>query len=108
MIKEFHDGPNGGHFLARTTTMRIMRVGYYWPSLFHDCHRYLRKCEKCAFFSSKQKLAALPLHPIQVDQPFAQWGLDFIGPINPPSSSSHKWILATIDYFTRWTKVVAL
>jgi len=43
-----------------------------------------------------------------VDQPFSQWGLNFIGPINPPSSSGHKWILATTDYFTRWTEVVAL
>ena len=48
------------------------------------------------------------MHPIQVDQPFAQWGLDFIGPINQPSSAGHKWILATIDYFTRWKKLVAL
>ena len=108
MIKELHDGPDGGHFSARTTAMKIMRVGYYWPSLFHDCHTYVRKCEKCAFFSGKQKLAALPLHPIQVDQSFAQWGLDFIGPINPPSSSGHKWILSATDYFTRWTEVVAL
>lgn len=91
MVKELHDGLDGGHFLARTTTMKIMRVGHYWPSLFHDCHIYVRKCEKCAFFSGKQKLASLPLHPIQVDQPFAQWGLVFVGPINPPSSAGHKW-----------------
>lgn len=43
-----------------------------------------------------------------MDQPFAQLRLDYIGLINPPSSSGHKWILATIDYFTRWIEVVAL
>ena len=64
MIKELHDGPNGGHFLARKTAMKIMRDGYYWPSLFHDYHKYVRKCEKCAFFFGKKILAALPLHPI--------------------------------------------
>ena len=64
MIKELHDGPDGGHFLARKIAVKIMRVGYYWPSLFHDCHRYVRKCEKCTFFSGKQKLVSLPLHPI--------------------------------------------
>ena len=108
MIKELHDGLDGGHFSARKTTMKIMRVGYYWPSLFHYCHKYVRRCEKCAFFSGKKNLAALPVHSIQVDQPFAQWGLDFIGPINPPSSFGHKWILAATDYFARWTEVVAL
>ena len=72
MIKEFHDGLDGGHFFARTTTMKIMRVGYYWPTLFSDAHKYVRRCEKCAFFSGKQRLATLPLHPIQIDQTFAQ------------------------------------
>lgn len=28
--------------------------------------------------------------------------------INPRSSINHKWILTTIDYFTRWTEVVPL
>lgn len=60
MIKELHDGPDGGHFSARTTAMKFMRAGYYWPSLFHDCHKYVRKCEKCAFFFGKQRLATLP------------------------------------------------
>ena len=108
MIKELYDGLDGGHFSARTTAMKIMRAGYYWPSLFHDCHKYVRKCENYAFFSIKKRLAAIPLHPIWVYQPFSQWGLDFIGPINPPSNSGHKWILVATDYFTRWTEAVAL
>ena len=64
MMKEFHDGPNGGHFSTRKTTMKIMRVYYYWPILFSDTHKYVRRCEKCAFFLGKQRLAALLLHPI--------------------------------------------
>lgn len=37
-----------------------------------------------------------------------KWGLDFIGPINPPSNLGHKWILTTTDYFTKWIEVVTL
>ena len=103
-----HDGPDGGHFSARKIEVKIMRASYYWPTLFNDAHKYVRKCEKCVFFSGKQRLASLPLHPIQVDQPFTQWGLDFIGPINPPFSASHEWILAATYYFTRWMELVAL
>ena len=106
IMKEFHDGPNGRHFSIRTIVMKIMRTGYYWPSLFSDAHKYVRRCKTCAFFLGKQRLAALPQYPIQVDQPFAQWGLDFIGPINPPSNTGHKWILITIDYFTRWRRML--
>ena len=108
ILQDFHDGPDGGHFAARTTPMNIMRASYYWPTLFNDAHNYVRKCTKCAFFAGKKKLAALPLHPIQVDQPFTQWGLDFIGPINLPYNAGHKWILAATDYFTRCTEAIAL
>lgn len=107
MIKYFHDDPDDKHFLARTTSMKIMRVGYYWPTLFNDYHKHVRKCEKCAFFSSKQRLKSIHLHPIQVDKLFAQCRLYLISQINSPSSSCHKWILATKGYFTRWIEVVA-
>lgn len=108
MVKDFHDGPDGGHFSARTTTMKIMRADYYWPTLFNDYHKHVIKCEKGAFLLGKQRLVSLPLHPNQVDQPFSQWELDFIGPINTPYDSSHKWILAATYYFTRCIEVVAL
>lgn len=88
--------------------MKIIRAGHYWPYLFGDAHKWLRKCKECALFASKERLESIFLHPISIDQPFAQWGFDLIGPINPVSSAGHKWILVAIDYFTRWTEVVSL
>jgi transposase InsO family protein len=34
--------------------------------------------------------------------------LDFIGPINPPSSAGKVFILTATDYFTKWVEVVPL
>ena len=48
----------------------------------------------------------LPLHPITFEAPFQQWGLDFIGEIHPPSSTQHRWILTTTDYFTKWIEAI--
>jgi hypothetical protein len=48
------------------------------------------------------------LQPVSVDSPFQQWGLDIIGPINPPSSQKYKFIVTTTDYFTRWSEATAL
>jgi hypothetical protein len=50
----------------------------------------------------------ISLTPVTVDTPFQQWGLDIIGPINPPSSQQHKYILMTMDYFTRWSEALPL
>ena len=38
---------------------------------------------------------------------FHTWGFDLIGPINL-SSNGHIWILATIEYFTKWVEVIHL
>jgi len=48
------------------------------------------------------------LQPIIVEQPFSQWGLDVIRPINPKSSKGHMYILTTIDYFTKWPEAMKL
>lgn len=108
ILEEFHDGLARDHFAPCTTTLKIMKAGYYWPDLFKDAHTYVRKCAKCSLFAGKQKLAALPLNPIQVEQPFGKWGLNFIVPINPPSSVGHRWILTATDYFTKWTEAITL
>jgi hypothetical protein len=50
----------------------------------------------------------MPLQHVLPDFPFSKWGLDFIGPINPPSSAGKIFILTTTDYFTKWTEVVPL
>jgi hypothetical protein len=57
-------------------------------------------------FAGKKKLQPLPLRPIKEEAPFQQWGLDFIGEINPNSSGKHKWILTTTYYFTKWVESI--
>jgi transposase InsO family protein len=50
----------------------------------------------------------MPLQLVLPDFSFSKWGLDFIGPINPPSSAGKVFILVATDYFTKWTEVVPL
>jgi transposase InsO family protein len=85
-----------------------MRARYYWLTLSRDTHAFVRACEPCQRFQGKQRLATLPLDPVVVEAPFQQWGLDFIGQIPQVSSAGHSWILATIDYFTRWVEAIPL
>jgi len=36
------------------------------------------------------------------------WGMDVVGPISPPSSKGHRFILAITDYFSKWAEVIPL
>ena len=103
---DFHSSLCEGHYSWKTTAHKILRAGYYWPTLFPDVYRGIRACIKCHKFSGKQQLKSLPLKYMVVSAPFQQWGLDFIGKIHPPSSGQHRWILTATDYFTKWIEVV--
>jgi hypothetical protein len=106
VINQFHEGVCGGHHAWRATTYKILRVGYYWPKLFPDVNAKVRACNPCQFFTGKQKLPAMPLVLVKIEAPFQQWGLDFIGEINPHSSAQHRWILTATDYFTKWVEAI--
>ena len=107
LVDDFHSGFCGGHFAARTTTHKILRAGYYCPTIFSNVHRFVRKCEPCQLFTGKQKLAALPLQPVVVEAPFQQWGLDFIGNFKDNSSNGFSWIITATDYFTKWVEAIS-
>eukprot|EP00253_Pinus_taeda_P005008 PITA_05008 len=108
VLQELHDGSAGGYFGADTTAHKIIHAGYYWPTLFRDTHEYVRKCRSCQISSGRQRKPAFPLQPVNIDQPFEQWGLDIIGEITPHSSKQHNYILTATDYFTKWVEAIPL
>lgn len=108
VLQELHDGPAGKHYAGDATAHKILRVGYYWPTLFKDSHSYVRKCQVCQTTAGRKKKPPLPLQPVNIEQPFSQWGLDIIGEIVPHSSKQHRYILTTTDYFTKWVEAVPL
>jgi hypothetical protein len=48
------------------------------------------------------------MNPIIKPWPFRGWGMNMIGKINPPSSKGHQFILAIMDYFTKWVEAVSM
>jgi hypothetical protein len=43
---EFHNSECGGHHYWKTTAHKILRAGYYWPTLFSDVCEFVRTCDK--------------------------------------------------------------
>ena len=48
------------------------------------------------------------LHPVHVKSPWHHLGMDFVGPISPPSLGGNWYILTVSDYFTKfaWAKAM--
>jgi hypothetical protein len=107
ILKACHDGPCGGHFADKRTTYKILRMGYYWPSIFKDAKKYVKAYDSCQRVGQPNHRDEMPLNPQVVLEPFDRWALDFIGPINPPSNQK-VYILVCTDYMTKWVEAKAL
>ncbi|KAL5573588.1 hypothetical protein UlMin_023185 [Ulmus minor] len=49
-LEEVHAGVCGNHSSGRTLAHRILRQGYYWPTIQADSLDFVRKCDKCQPF----------------------------------------------------------
>jgi transposase InsO family protein len=72
----------------------------------HDARNIVQHCEACQLFATKPHAPAPELHTIPVAWPFAQWGLDQVGPLPKSSRGSHTHLLVTVDKFSKWIEAV--
>jgi hypothetical protein len=87
------------------TTQKILRVGYFWSSLFKDCILAVQKCHVCQIYNRKLCAPPAPLHPVVFVGPFEKWGIDFMT-CNPHSVGGHGYIIVAVDYFTKWVEAM--
>jgi len=108
LMGEIHEGVCGAHQSAFKMKLMIRRNRYYWPTIFEDFFKYFKGCQGCQKFGNIQRAPASAMNPIIKSWPFRGWAIDLIGPIYPPSSKRHKFILVATYYFTKWVEVIHL
>ena len=47
LMKKLHSDKCGLHMNGHLLAKKIMRTGYFWPIMEHDCVDFVRKCMKC-------------------------------------------------------------
>ena len=60
VLKEFHAGDYGGHLYWKSTADKILRAGFYWPTLFADVKKFVVSCHK---FKSLKERESRCLYP---------------------------------------------
>uniref|UniRef100_A0A2N9GRM8 Reverse transcriptase domain-containing protein n=1 Tax=Fagus sylvatica TaxID=28930 RepID=A0A2N9GRM8_FAGSY len=81
VMREIHEGVCGDHSGARALQRKIVRAGYYWPSMKADTYQFVQHCDKCQRFANLLHSPPMELVPMTAPWPFAQWGLDIMGPL---------------------------
>ncbi|RDX96547.1 Gypsy retrotransposon integrase-like protein 1, partial [Mucuna pruriens] len=103
VIREVHEGICGTHIGGRALANKIVRAGYYWPTMRNDCMNFVKKCDKCQRFAEGHKAPPERLHSIMAPWPFHKWGIDILGPF-PIAPGQLKFLIVAVDYFTKWVE----
>ncbi|GAV60630.1 rve domain-containing protein/RVT_3 domain-containing protein, partial [Cephalotus follicularis] len=99
-LREVHEGVCGNHTGGRTLSHKLVRQGYYWPTLHQDAVDLVRRCDKCQRNDNVSRRPSQPLTSIRAPWPLAQWGMDFTGPL-PMATGQRKFLIVAVDYFTK-------
>ena len=72
ILNECHASPYGGHFSREKTAHKILKSGFYWPTIFKDYAEWVKLCDRCQNIGnissrnemSMQGILVMPFPPI--------------------------------------------
>lgn len=100
--------PLAGHFSHRKTEQKIMEH-FYWPGRGADIRFVCISCDKWQRMFAKGRVPPVLLKPFPIiTEPFSRVVIDLVGPLSPPTSEAHRYILSLVDFATWFPKAVPL
>ncbi|KAG8473037.1 hypothetical protein CXB51_034955 [Gossypium anomalum] len=105
ILYHYHSAPSGGQFGGTCTTAKVLKTGFFWPTLFKDAYAYVKSCDRCQKVGNVTNRNEMSRTNIIEVELFDVWGIDFLGPF--PSSFGHKYILVAVDYVSKCVEAKA-
>ena len=72
VLREIHERAYGNHSRARSLVHKVVRAGYYWPTIQANAKAYVKVCDQCQRFSNVPRQPSEYLTPMMAPWPFAQ------------------------------------
>ncbi|XP_074358063.1 uncharacterized protein LOC141697543 [Apium graveolens] len=74
-LMEVHEEICGDHMSAKALAHKIIRQGYYWPTIHQDAIEFVKKCKECQFFSNVTRMSPVLPSSVLSPIPFFVWGI---------------------------------
>lgn len=63
ILRACHYQPYWGHFATKRKKLKILNIGYCWPTLHKDAVKYTRGCDRCQRMGIPTKIDEMSLQP---------------------------------------------
>ena len=107
IMREWHDGPQGGHLGTNKTWNRAKRSCFIWCSMRVDIRQHIRECLACAKNKPGGHGKNAPVQQFPAGGRHEMIGMDLVGPL-PLTHDKNRYLLVIIDYWTRWAEAVPI
>ncbi|GFX76095.1 retrovirus-related Pol polyprotein from transposon opus [Trichonephila clavipes] len=102
VLRLAHTSVFSSHMGPKKTLERI-KYSLFWEGLSSNVKKFCESCKECQLTRSVRIKDRSPITPVAMSElPFQVLNMDLIGPIDPPSSKGHTYILCLVDQHTRW------
>ncbi|GFX81824.1 retrovirus-related Pol polyprotein from transposon opus [Trichonephila clavipes] len=102
VLRLAHTSVFSSHMGPKKTLERI-EYSFFWEGLRSDMKKFCESCKECQLTRSVRIKDRSPITTVaKPELPFQVVNTDLIGPIDPPSSKGHTYILCLVDQHTRW------
>jgi hypothetical protein len=107
LLTEIHGGECRSHSASCTLVGKAFRQGFYWPTPLQDAAEMVKSCKACQFHAKQIHTPAQALQMIPPSWPFAEWGVDILGPF-PRAIGGYRFLFVAIDKFTKWPEATPM
>jgi hypothetical protein len=107
LLSEIHTDISRGHIGSWALAAKVLKQGFYWPSVVDDTSKIMATCEACQKFSPQSRTPPQPSRLITPSWPLQRWGIDIVGPL-PTTQGNFQYAVVAVEYFTKWIEVKPL
>ncbi|KAL0286765.1 UNVERIFIED_CONTAM: hypothetical protein Sradi_7139900 [Sesamum radiatum] len=63
VLTEIHKRSCGNHLSGRTLAQKVVKQGYFWPTMVEDEKEFFKRCKSCQKFATTSHVLATPIEP---------------------------------------------